>query len=247
MSSDSPAIETRGLSRKFAADVALADFDLEVHRSQIHAIVGLNGAGKTTLMRLLVGMLRAQTGSARVLGVEPLLARANTWSRVGHLIESSFAYPELTTRQNLAAAAMLHGVGREDLSVRVTVALHDFGLHAFEHKPARVLSLGNRQRLGLASALCHQPDVVILDEPTSALDPAGVMLVRSILTGLRDSKAAVLVSSHHLDEVARVADQITVMHHGRIVGGLDPRADDLESRFFEMVYAADSLRWDRPG
>lgn len=102
---------------------------------------------------------------------------------------------------------------------------------------ARKLSLGNRQRLGLAAALIANPRLVILDEPTNALDPAGIMLVRTLLHHAREQGRAALVSSHHLDEVARVADRITVMNGGRIIGTLDPTGVDLERQFFDLIYA----------
>ena len=104
---------------------------------------------------------------------------------------------------------------------------------------ASTLSLGNRQRVGLASALVHRPRLLVLDEPTNALDPSGVVLLRELLLGAARDGAAVLVSSHHLDEVARIADRVSVIHAGAIVGELDPHGVDLERAFFAMVHAAD--------
>ncbi len=102
------------------------------------------------------------------------------------------------------------------------------------------LSTGNRQRLGLASALLHRPAVLVLDEPARGLDPAGIVLVRDLLVELRDAGAAVLLSSHHLDQLARVADRITVLHRGRRAGGIDPGGRDLEESFFQLVNDADT-------
>ena len=105
------------------------------------------------------------------------------------------------------------------------------------------LSKGNnRQRVGLAAALQHQPDFVVLDEPTNALDPAGVLRLRKLLLHRAEQGAAILVSSHHLDEVARIADRIWVLNYGRLIGELEPGTPDLERAFFEMVYADDALR-----
>lgn len=230
-----------GLSRSFGDDAAARSLDVEVRAGEIHALVGLNGAGKTTLMRLLLGMLRPDAGSARVLGVDARNATAEQWRRVGHLVERPFAYPELTVRRNLAAAALLHGLARRDLDEAVARGIERLGLQRWADRPARELSLGNRQRLGLASALVHDPDVIVLDEPTNALDPAGVVLVRELLIDRRDTGRAVLVSSHHLDQLARVADRITVLHRGRLVGPLDPDGTDLENTFFELVHAADEV------
>lgn len=232
----SAALRAVGLVREFDGDRAIDGVDLEVPFGEVHAIVGLNGAGKTTLLRLLLGMLEPDAGTAGMLGVPARSAPPDVWSRVGHLIETPFAYPELTIEQNLAAAALLHGVDRRAVPNAVEKAVADFELGRWSGRRARVLSLGNRQRLGLASALLHQPDVLVLDEPANALDPAGVVFTRDLLRGLADRGAAVLVSSHHLDELARVADRITVLHRGRIVGSLDPTGIDLEKQFFDLVY-----------
>ncbi len=120
-----------------------------------------------------------------------------------------------------------------------TTALKELGLSRWADRRARELSTGNRQRLGLACALLGQPDLLVLDEPTTALDPAGIMLVRAVLQAAAARGAAVLVSSHHLDEMARIADRISVMHRGRIVGTLDPAGAELERTFFELILAVD--------
>lgn len=242
-----PPLAARGLVRWFGDDRAVDGLDLDVAAGEIHAVVGLNGAGKTTLMRLLLGMLEPDAGRACVLGTDATNVRPRRWEQVGHLIEAPFAYPELTVRQNIAAAGLLHGLERSRLSEAVDRMLDEFGLARWSARRARHLSLGNRQRLGLASALVHAPWVLVLDEPANALDPAGVVFVRDLLTAMKARGAAILVSSHHLDELARIADRITVLHRGRQVGMLDPTGTDLESRFFDLVYEADlaSREWAR--
>lgn len=158
-----PGILTRGLTRRFDGEVAVDDLDIEVRAGEIHAVVGLNGAGKTTLMRLILGMLRPDAGQALVLGHDTRSAPAELWTRVGHLIESPFAYPELTVTENLTAAALLHGVEKSRIGSAVDQAVDRFQLSEWAPQRARALSLGNRQRLGLASALIHQPQVLVLD------------------------------------------------------------------------------------
>lgn len=234
-----PRLVASGLTRSFGDDPALRALDLDVEGGEIHAIVGLNGAGKTTLMRLLLGMLRPDAGHAHVFGTDATAATATQWRRVGHLVETPFAYPELTVRRNIAAAGLLHGLGPDELDDAVGRIVDRLRLDRWLDRPARHLSLGNRQRLGLASALVHQPDVLVLDEPANALDPAGVVLVRELLVECRDAGCAVLVSSHHLDQLARVADRISVLHRGGLVGALDPAGVDLERRFFELVHRVD--------
>jgi ABC-2 type transport system ATP-binding protein len=234
-----PPLIAQGLIRRFDDQPAVDGLDLEVRPGEIHAVVGLNGAGKTTLMRLLLGMLKPNAGRAIVMGFDAGEAPSQVWTKVGHLIETPFAYPELTVAENIGAAALLHGLDRSEVRDAVQRAVDEFELGRWSGKRARSLSLGNRQRLGLASALVHRPRILILDEPGNGLDPAGVVLIRDMLEAYKTQGAAILASSHHLDELARIADRITVLHRGRDIGSLDPSGVDVEKRFFEIVYEAD--------
>ena len=189
-------------------------------------------------MRLALGMLRPDSGTVRIAGAELRTAPRAVWRAVGHLVEMPLAYPELTARQNLRAAARLHGA---DPSC-ADEALTQWKLEGYADRRIRRLSLGNRQRVGLASALQHAPRLVILDEPSNALDPAGVLVLRDALLRRADAGAAVLVSSHHLDEVARIADRIVVMNGGRLIGELEPSASEIERVFFERVRLDDEQR-----
>ncbi|WP_426516977.1 ABC transporter ATP-binding protein [Diaminobutyricibacter sp. McL0618] len=230
------AIEARGLTRLFDETAGVRGVDLVVRPGEIHALVGLNGAGKTTLMRLLLGMLRPASGSVTIEG--RALAHAE-WAAVGHLVEYPLAYGELTVRQNLALGARLHGVPGRSVPAMVDAVLAELNLRQYAGRRARKLSLGNRQRLGLASALQHGPRIIVLDEPTNALDPAGVILLREALLQRAAAGAGILVSSHHLDEVARIADRISVINQGRLIGFLDPHGVDIERSFFGLVLADD--------
>jgi ABC-2 type transport system ATP-binding protein len=231
-------LSVAGAVRRFGPDTVLAGVSLDVRQGEIHALVGLNGAGKTTLMRLLLGMLRPDAGTVRTLGRSPGQLSARERAGIGYLIEHPLAYPELTVLQNLVLAGRLAGLNRNAAHGAAGDLIEEFALAKWAATLGRRLSLGNKQRLGLASALIAAPAVIILDEPTNALDPAGVMIVRRILRArAHDLGAAVFVSSHHLDEVARVADRISVLNAGRIIGRLEPDALDLERRFFEMIYA----------
>jgi ABC-2 type transport system ATP-binding protein len=234
-----PPLVADSLARYFGDDKAVDGIDLTVDFGEIHAIVGLNGAGKTTLMRLMLGMLEPDAGSALVLGEEARSAPSTTWATVGHLIETPFTYPELTVSETISASALLHRLARDDVPDAVQTAVDDFGLERWVARRAASLSLGNRQRLGLASALVHEPTILVLDEPANALDPAGVVFTRDLLRRRAADGAAVLVSSHHFDQLARVADRITVIHRGRVVGTLDPNGVDLEQDFFDLVH-----QWD---
>lgn len=227
------ALRAEGLVRTFPGGAGVHGIDLDVAYGEVHALVGLNGAGKTTLMRLLLGMLRPDSGTVAV-GVP--------WSGMGHTVDEPFGYPDLTTIANLTIAARLRGVPKAKVGEVVAAAIADLGLEAYAGRRARALSQGNRQRLNLAAALQHQPRVLVLDEPTSALDPRGVILLRAALLRRAAEGAGVLVSSHHLDEVARIADRITMINHGRVIGWLDPGGKDIERDFFALVLADDESR-----
>jgi ABC-2 type transport system ATP-binding protein len=233
------ALAVVGLRKAYGDLGALDGVELDVQRGEIHAIVGLNGAGKTTLMASVVGQVELDAGQVTVLGEDRRGACASLWARVGHFIEHPFAYAELSVRENIVAAARLHAVPKNDADRAAAAWTSRFELDRWADRPARALSLGNLQRVGLACALAHDPDLLILDEPTNALDPAGVLLLRDAIVERAGSGAGVLVSSHHLDEVARIADRISVVHAGRVIGSLEPHTIDLERTFFAMVHAFD--------
>lgn len=231
-----------GLSRSFGSDPAVVDVDLLLRPGEIHALIGLNGAGKTTLMRLLLGMLRPDRGRAVVLGQDVNKADRVVWRRVGHLIEAPFGYPELTVVENLWAAARLHGLPAAAAREAIDQQVEQLKLTQWARRRARALSAGNRQRLGLGCALIHDPMVLVLDEPTTALDPVGMVLVRQILQRAAGRGATALVSSHHLDEVARTANHLHVLHRGRLVGSLEPHGVDLERSFFNLILSLDEAQ-----
>jgi ABC-2 type transport system ATP-binding protein len=234
------ALSCRGLTRTFSTGAGIRGVDLDVHRGEIVALVGLNGAGKSTLMRALLGMLRPDDGEVWLGGTPLPQVETSAWAHVGHLVEYPLAYPELTVRRNLELSARLRNV--VDVPGSIAGIAEELALTPYLPRRARALSLGNRQRVGVAAALQHDPDVIVLDEPTNALDPAGVILLRESLLRRARRGAAVLVSSHHLDEVARIADRILMLNAGHLVGDLDPHAPELERAFFEAVRLDDETR-----
>ena len=227
-----------GVSREYGGGAGVRDIDLTVRPGEIHALVGFNGAGKSTLMKLMLGMLRPDAGRIELFGTQIRSAGTGVWARVGALIEYPLAYGELDGRTNLELAARLHRVPTGRIRPMVDAVLDELDLHRYAGIRARRMSLGNKQRLGLAAALQHRPDLIILDEPTNALDPAGIILLREALARRSAAGAGVLVSSHHLDEVARIASRISVIAEGRLVGTLDPDGVDIERAFFAIVHAA---------
>ena len=236
---DAVRMEARSLVRHYGDEHAVDGIDLQVREGEIHAIVGLNGAGKTTLMRVLLGMTSPTSGQALIDGVEVGSAAPAAWKLVGCLIETPFAYPELSVRENLFSAALLHGMDRDLIADAIDRVVDEFELTHWRERRSKTLSLGNRQRLGLATSMIHEPSILVLDEPANSLDPAGVVFIRDLLRRTAESGTAVLVSSHHLDQLARVADRISLLHRGKIVGTLDPGGVDLERQFFDEIYRID--------
>ena len=234
-------LRLRGVSRAYRGGAGVQGIDLTVLPGEIHALVGLNGAGKSTLMKLMIGMLRPDAGAIEILDQDIRTLRGTAWGRVGALIEYPLAYGELDGRTNLRLAARLHGVSPEAIPRLVEQVIDELDLGRYATVRARRMSLGNKQRLGLAAALQHRPDLIVLDEPTNALDPSGVILLREALLRRAAAGAGVLVSSHHLDEVARIATRISVIADGRMIGTLDPDGVDIERRFFALVHEATAV------
>jgi ABC-2 type transport system ATP-binding protein len=237
MTTTTPRLQLAGVTRHYPTGGGLTGVDLVVEPGSIHALVGLNGAGKSTLLKLALGMLRPDTGSVRIAGRDVAGAPSSLWAGVGHLVDAPFAYPELDVRTNLTISARLHGVPRHRIADVVAAGIAALDLGSYADRRASRLSMGNRQRVGLAAALQHRPALLVLDEPGNALDPRGVILLREAVRALVETTAAgVLVSSHHLDEVARTADRISVINDGRLIGTIDPRGVDIEREFFALVH-----------
>lgn len=218
------AIETIGLSKSFGQVRAVDSVSLRVGQGEIYGFLGLNGAGKTTTIRALLGMIRPSAGSVKVLGQAVGPRGRGPWRRVGHLVEMAAAYPELTTRENLEVARRLQGITDRGATSR---AIERLGLASYADRKAGTLSTGNLHRLGLARALLHEPELLILDEPASGLDPAGVVEIRDLLASLACEKGVtVFMSSHILTEVDRLATRIGIIHKGQLIEELD--AEELE-------------------
>jgi ABC-2 type transport system ATP-binding protein len=206
-----------------------------VHDGEVHALVGLNGAGKTTILRLALGMLRADAGRCLLRGRDVRSSAPAAWRPVAHLLGPPLAYPDLTVAENLRIAGRLAGLSAAATRTAASERAVELQLTPFWSARARALSSGNRQRLGIAAMLIGDPSVLVLDEPTTALDPTGVLLVRETLVAAAGRGAAVLLSSHQLDEVHRMADRVTVVHDGALLGQLDPASADLEDRFLRRI------------
>lgn len=217
------AVATFGLTKRYRGNVLAVDrVDLRVDRGEIYGFLGPNGAGKSTTIRMLLGMIAPTAGHAELFGERVHAEAPALWRRVGHLVESATAYPELTVRENLEVARRLQGVD-DRASIARLIDLLSLGEYA--DRRAATLSLGNLQRLALARALLHEPELLILDEPANGLDPAGVIEVRELLRELAQRRGAtVFISSHILAEVDRLATRIGIIHRGRLIEELDNEA-----------------------
>lgn len=214
-----PAIETTTLSKHYGDVRAVDGISLRVERGEIYAFLGLNGAGKTTTIRMLLGMVKPTAGSALVLGEPVRTGGTQPWGAVGYLVETPHAWPELTVRENLEAMRRLRPGTPPGA---VAAVIERLGLGAYAERRAGTLSLGNAQRLGLAKALLHGPELLLLDEPANGLDPAGIVEIRHFLLELaREQGVTIFLSSHLLGEVARLAHRIGIIHQGRLIQELD--------------------------
>jgi len=219
-------IETENLGKHYGDVSAVEGLSLRVAEGEIYAFLGLNGAGKTTTIRMLLGMIKPNTGTATVLQTRVRLGRKEPWDRVGYLVETPHAYPELSVYENLEVARRLHPGTRVEA---VGEVIERLGLGAYVGRRANTLSHGNAQRLGIAKALLHDPRLLVLDEPANGLDPAGIVEIRDLLLELtRQQGVTVFMSSHILAEVSRLASRIGIIHEGRLIQEMD--MDELEKK-----------------
>lgn len=207
-------IATRGLTKTFGGVKALDRLDLIIPKGGIYGVLGPNGAGKSTLFRILLGLIRPTAGEAEVLG-GPIVA-PGALRRTGSMIETPRFPPFLSARQVLGWLARAQGLSPD--AGEIARWLDRVGLAAAADRRVRGFSVGMMQRLGVAAALLHRPDLVILDEPTSGMDPPGIQEMRALIRSLAaDDGVTVILASHQLLEVQRVCDRVAILNKGRLV------------------------------
>jgi len=208
-------LETRALTHRFSpSDIVLHNIDIQVEQGSIYGFLGPNGAGKTTTLRLILGLLKKQQGEVSVFG-EPFDGnRVSILKKIGSLIESPSLYGHLTAHENLELWRKLHQCPQE----RIAYVLGLVGLANTGSKKASRFSLGMRQRLGIAVALLHNPDLLILDEPTNGLDPNGMIEMRGLLQTLnREHGITIVISSHLLSEIEKMVTHVGIIHKGNML------------------------------
>ena len=214
-------IRATHLSRRFGSLLALDDVSFEISRGEVVGFLGPNGAGKTTVMRILTGYLPATSGSASIAGFDVLSQGLEVRRRIGYLPESVPLYRELRVGEMLAFHARLHRIPRSGRNQRIGEVLDRVGVRDRERDLIGGLSRGLKQRVALAIALLHDPEVLVLDEPTSGLDPIQRLEVRSLLASLAERRT-VLLSSHILPEIEAACPRVLVIHRGRIAADGSP-------------------------
>jgi len=232
-------LETHGLfHRYFSGDIVLDEIDLQVPQGSIYGFLGPNGAGKTTTLRLILGLLKKQRGTIAIFGQSLETCRVEILRRVGVLIETPSLYDHLTARENLTLLQKVYQCPVD----RIDQVLEQVGLSATGSKRVGRFSLGMKQRLGIAVALLHGPELLILDEPTNGLDPNGMIEMRDLLLRLnRENGLTILLSSHLLLEIEKLVTHLGIISRGRMVfqGTLDELKQKQQRTLSSFVCTSD--------
>ena len=234
-----PMIEAEGLSKFYGIFTACRDVSFKVHEGELVAFLGPNGAGKSTTMKLLTGYLAASEGVARIAGHDMSVDRISGSARLGYLPENGPLYPDMTPFGLLSFFADARGMSPAHKDERIDAVIDITKLGTVVYKPISKLSKGYRQRVGMAQALLHEPDVLIMDEPTAGLDPNQIRDVREVLRRLGEEKT-ILLSTHILQEVEAMASRVIMINEGRLVYDgsvkeLGATSEEMERSFHKLT------------
>ncbi|WP_299525683.1 ABC transporter ATP-binding protein [uncultured Methanobrevibacter sp.] len=225
------AIETENLTKKFGKDVAVNSINMNIEKGKIYGLLGRNGAGKTTTMCMLLNLSKPTSGKINLFGEPYLKHPQKTYSKIGSIIETPGFYENLNAYENLKIISKLRGNYNKKT---IDEALNLVCLYDAKYKKFKDFSLGMKQRLGIAAAIMHNPDLLILDEPINGLDPVGIKEIRELLKTLaHDYGITILISSHILSEIEHIADIIGVMDHGNLIEELSK--EELENKLNKYV------------
>ena len=217
-------IQTKFLTKTYKDICAVADNNICVKKGEIYGFLGLNGAGKTTTIRMLLGFIRPTAGDAFLAGQLVKPNSTSIWAKTGYMVEIPHAYPMLTVWENLDLIRRMRKISDKKAVDRIIDLL---GLTSYAKRKSMHLSLGNKQRLGLAKAMIHNPDILILDEPANGLDPTGIHDIRIMLSDLaKKNGTTILISSHILSEISLFATRIGIIHKGRMIREIDANSLD---------------------
>lgn len=226
-------IQVQKLRKSYKDREVLKNISFEIKEGSICGLLGINGAGKSTIMKIIFGLENADSGTVIFNGKK----NAGIYE-IGALIEIPAIYMNLSAYDNLKTRALLYDISDE----RINEVLNLIGLSNTGKKKAGSFSLGMKQRLGLGMAIITSPDLLILDEPTNGLDPDGIKELLNLMISLKKSGMTILLSSHQLYEVSKVADKVVILHDGQIFyDGSNVQSDDLESLFIRIVHGGDAI------
>jgi ABC-type multidrug transport system ATPase subunit len=239
--SSPPIIHISSLTKKFKQLTAVDELNLEINSNVIFGFLGPNGAGKSTCLRMMLSLMRPDSGSIHIFGKDLNKDRASIMKRIGCIVEKPDFYLFLTAKENLRMLSGLSGVIASNRQLEEVIEL--VGLNGRENDKVKTYSHGMKQRLGLAQAILHDPELIILDEPTTGLDPQGIIDLRNLILKLKQERGkTIILSSHILSEVELIADEMLIMHKGKSV--VQGKVIDLLSDQDLIVYVetSDNLR-----
>jgi sodium transport system ATP-binding protein len=241
-------IEASNLSKRFGAVTAVRDVSLRAADGRITGLLGPNGAGKSTTLRILYTVLAPDSGDALIDGTSVVRAPLEARRSIGVLPHSAGVYQHLSARENILYYGALHGLTKADREARTDELIDLLEMQDFATRPAKKLSQGQKMKTALARALIHRPRNVLLDEPTNGLDVMAVRGLRNLLVKLRDEGHCVLFSSHVMQEVAALCDDVVVIAHGNVVASGTPDAirertgqSNLEEAFVQLIGTGEGL------
>ena len=219
-------LETVDLTKQYGKQFAVSELNMHVKKGEIYGLLGRNGAGKTTTIRMAMGLLQPTKGEVKLFGERLTVPTKQIFNRIGALIEAPAFYENLTAKDNLKIIADLRGTQSRDCIDRALMLVN---LENETHKKVKQFSLGMKQRLGIAMALMHEPEFIILDEPTNGLDPVGIQQIRLLIQKLCAEKGTtILISSHILSEIEQMANTIGIIDHGKMIEELS--MDEIRGR-----------------
>lgn len=211
------SIEARDLTKRYGSFVALSNLNLKIEGAKCVGFLGPNGAGKTTTLKIFTDLIRASGGQALINGVDVHKEKKKALDPCGVLIETPEIYPSFTPREALSMIADLRGIPRADRTKRVEAVVSEVKMDEWMDKKVGKFSKGMKQRINIAAALLSDPEIVLLDEPTTGLDPRGQAEVRDIVRSLKQRNRLVFMSSHLLNEVSEICDEVAMIDHGKLL------------------------------
>ncbi len=224
-----PSIEAVNLSKRYGSFSALSNLNLKIEGSKCVGFLGPNGAGKTTTLKLFTDMIRASEGKALINGISVHENKKKALASVGSLIESPEIYPALTPREALSMVAEIRGMPRSERKKKIEEVVAEVKMEEWLDKKVGKFSKGMKQRINISAALLSEPEILLLDEPSTGLDPRGMSEVREIVKSLKHKNRLIFMSSHLLNEVSEICDEVAMIDHGKLL--VYDKLNNVVSRF----------------